>query len=290
LSSCADCELYLFMQLANIEAPPDIMKSSAKYVPIFVVSLMDAKDRRARISKKLEELGLDFDFVDAIDGRKKLPDSLNTLVDRQTANRRLGRPIVDAELACALSHVNIYQLLIESHHRGTIILEDDAIIGDGFKKFVDNHHYLDKNLVMLGYENARVSRFYRQNVFEQYVYRKLNFPSYLTVGYYISRQVAGELLRECTPVSYVADWGSDITRFDALAISPPVVGHLTGDREYSSLENSRFDAQATRGKNSALRFLRAEYWKKKSLKLISARIPGSSTQTGLSGQTSQRQY
>jgi len=262
----------------------DTMQSPANHVPIFVISLSDAKDRRRRIAKNLRKLGLEFIIVDAIDGRTKLPDEFNDQVDRDTANWRLGRPIVDAELACALSHVNVYQRLVDSHHKAAIILEDDAIVGDGFKKFVDNQHYLGKNLVMLGYENARVSRIYRQRIFAQYVYRKLNLPTYLTVGYYISRRVAGEFLRECTPVSYLADWGSDITRFDALAVSPPLVGHLTGDRECSSMENSRVEAQATRMKTSSRRFLQAEYWKKKSIKLISARIPGSNTQTGLSGQ------
>ena len=128
---------------------------------------------------------------------------------------------------------------------------------------------------MLGHELTRVSWFYKRHAFNQYFFRKLKFPACLTVGYYITREVAGRLFRESIPISHVADWVADITRFNAMAISPPIVRHLSIGVDNSALEIQRRAAVLLREKKSPRRYLQSEYWRARLLRLNSVKISGS---------------
>ena len=41
---------------------------------IFIVSLKDATQRRPNITKRMKDLGLPFEFFDAVDGRNRLSE------------------------------------------------------------------------------------------------------------------------------------------------------------------------------------------------------------------------
>lgn len=250
-------------------------------VPIFVVSLAKDNSRRAPFAAKMQELGLDFTFVDAVDGRQSLPSIYEYEVDRPRAKKRLFRDISDGELACSLSHIHLYKTIMEREDIGAVILEDDAIIGTAFKEFVQGKHFEGKSMVLLGHENARVSR-KRQHMFDAYSFRKLNWSTDLAVAYYVSRETAAHLYHENTPVSYVADWGSDITRYGALALDPPIVGAILSDETQSSLEGQRNKlAKGATRLTRIKRFAKPKYWKKKYVKIVSEKLAGSSTVTDI---------
>jgi len=82
-------------------------------VPIFVVSLAKDNSRRAPFAAKMQELGLNFTFVDAVDGRQSLPSIYVHEVDRHSAKKRLHRDISDGELACSLSHIHLYKTVMD---------------------------------------------------------------------------------------------------------------------------------------------------------------------------------
>ena len=253
-------------------------------VPIFVVSLAKDNSRRAPFAAKMQELGLNFTFVDAVDGRQSLPSIYVHEVDRHSAKKRLHRDISDGELACSLSHIHLYKTVMDREDIGAVILEDDAIIGTAIKEFVQGKHYEGKSMVLLGHENALVSR-KRQHMFEAYSFRKLNWPADLAVAYYVSRETAAHLYHENTPVSYVADWGSDITRYGALVIDPPIVGAILFDQTQSSLEGQRDKLIKGAARRTLItrtkRFAKPKYWKKKYVKIVSEKLAGSSTVTDI---------
>ena len=256
------------------------MEKPDPQIPIFVVSLAKDNNRRDAFSAKMQELGLNFTFVDAVDGRQSLPYIYEVEVDRQLAKRRLYRDITDAELACSLSHIHLYKTVMEAGDEGAIILEDDAIVGAAFKKFAQGRHFTGTNMVLLGHENAQASR-KRHHLFDAYSFRKLNWPANLSVAYYVSRETAAHLHHDSTPVSYVADWGCDITNYNALAIDPPIVGHILADKSQSSLENQR-EKLVKGGRIARIkRFAKPLYWKKVYFKIVSTKLVGSSTVTGI---------
>lgn len=101
------------------------------HVPIYIVSLARDKIRREQISQKLEELNINFQFVDAIDAK----DTKNQeLIDRRK-NSGSGAIMSNGEIACTLSHQLVYKKIIDAQSAWNIILEDDVIIDDKFKQF-----------------------------------------------------------------------------------------------------------------------------------------------------------
>ena len=77
--------------------------------PILVISLQDAAERRAAVSRQLDALGLPFEFRDAIDGRSGLPAAYESQLDRPGTEAHFGRQMSDGEYACALSHLAAYR-------------------------------------------------------------------------------------------------------------------------------------------------------------------------------------
>jgi len=64
---------------------------------IFVISLKDLQYSRKKIESQMKKLGLNFEFFDAIDGRKGLPKKYEKYINRKNS-------LSDAEYGCALSH------------------------------------------------------------------------------------------------------------------------------------------------------------------------------------------
>lgn len=125
---------------------------------IFIVSLQQDVEKRETISKTLKDFGLKFSFVDAIYG-KDLPDStLNSFRKKSTGkiiNR--GFSATPGEIGCTLSHLKAYQEIIDRGLEWACILEDDAILDERFKTFIEefDDSCLDlNNLYLLGGQNG----------------------------------------------------------------------------------------------------------------------------------------
>lgn len=100
-------------------------------IPVFVISLPEAYDRRARIEKIFADLNLDFEFIDAVDGRQF--DVINHPL--YNANKRLafyGRHLNGGEIGCLLSHKKIYQKIVDENIEHALIFEDDVILRENF--------------------------------------------------------------------------------------------------------------------------------------------------------------
>lgn len=112
-----------------MKIPTDISNYLAGYFDkILVVSVPRFTDRHYRVEKRLE--GLPFDFFWGAD---KLNMDLDTAKKDGTYDEgkamqleRLNQPLSLGELACALSHRNVYEAMIKNGWKKILILEDDA--------------------------------------------------------------------------------------------------------------------------------------------------------------------
>lgn len=86
-----------------------------KELKVYCISLKRREDRREKISSRLKELGIEFEFFDAVDGN---------LVDLKT-NLSKGA------IGCNLSHINLYQKL-RNEDGPFLVIEDDAEFTDEF--------------------------------------------------------------------------------------------------------------------------------------------------------------
>ncbi len=84
-----------------------------------------AKERRADFAARMNELGLGYEIVEAVDGR--------TLdMSKYAANA----PLTASQIGCYLSHYKLWQRIIAEKIECAVILEDDAYCHDNFAETV----------------------------------------------------------------------------------------------------------------------------------------------------------
>jgi len=90
----------------------------AQAIPIFVISLARSVTRREAMERHLSALGLSFECVDAVDGQTLAPETLATVTGPEKI------PI--GQVACALSHLSVYQRIVSREIPVACVLEDDG--------------------------------------------------------------------------------------------------------------------------------------------------------------------
>ena len=207
--------------------------------PIFVISLSDSTSRRKLLSEQLSILGIEFEIIEAIDGRKGLPAQYEPFIDRVATLKGFDREMTDGEYACALSHQKTYGIILERDIPGAIILEDDAIPTPGFKRFIETKAYNAGDLIQLAYHNTFVKIKGKKQLFDSVCLRPVYCNSFQTTAYSISRQGADYLHSHSFPITAPADWPCDTTKIGAQVVVPPLIGHPVKTIEQSFLELGR---------------------------------------------------
>ncbi len=94
-----------------------------------VISLEDAQARRDVISARLRSLGIPFEFVPGVDGRK-LDVATHPGYDSLKRCINFGRDLSNGELGCMLAHRNACRHVLDSGYAAALVLEDDALLTD----------------------------------------------------------------------------------------------------------------------------------------------------------------
>ena len=97
-------------------------------LPVYVISLKDAVERRSFMKAHLDTLGIEHEFIDAVRG-----DSLSEEYLQEVNPTRNMSP---GQVGCYLSHISIYQRLIAENTPVALILEDDTVLDSGVKCLV----------------------------------------------------------------------------------------------------------------------------------------------------------
>lgn len=98
-------------------------------VATWVINLDRAPDRLARISARLQGLGLPFTRLAAVDAQQ-LQAAQRAELDTPGYERRHGKTPVPGELGCYLSHVAVMQAFLASKATAALVLEDDVLLHD----------------------------------------------------------------------------------------------------------------------------------------------------------------
>jgi glycosyl transferase family 25 len=95
---------------------------------IFVINLKRDKSKKDLFISNNKDILLDFEIIDAVDGKSL--DLSSTGYDKDKAYRYLGREMTSGEVGCYLSHMEIYQRVVDEGLSHALILEDDVKIVD----------------------------------------------------------------------------------------------------------------------------------------------------------------
>jgi hypothetical protein len=94
-------------------------------IPIFVISLKTAHERRGRIARQMSALGLACTIIDAVDGRAMSEEERRAI----SAPEYAGKP---GEVGCYLSHIAVYERMCTENIPLALILEDDCELNPAF--------------------------------------------------------------------------------------------------------------------------------------------------------------
>ncbi|WP_209427987.1 glycosyltransferase family 25 protein [Pararhodobacter sp. SW119] len=212
--------------------------------PVVVLSLPGDEVRRQPLISALEAMGIAHEIFFGVDGRIGFPADCEQLIDRKLTLIRNRRSFSDAEYACALSHQAIYAEIIRRDLPGAVVLEDDAVLADGFKQFLLEGAFRKAEMVLLGHHRTYVRRSTPREVISGVQGHRIAVPPLGAYGYSLSVRAAHLIRKRSFPISKAADWPCDISRMDVVALMPQLVipdrraSHLQAER-HPSIRNIR---------------------------------------------------
>ncbi len=127
---------------------------NAYFDKVYVVSIPRLSERQQYMQRLLE--GLDFEMVEGTDRKKLSEAEISEHYDQKAHLKlsRLGKPLRAGEVACALSHLQVYKNAITNGYNRILVLEDDvALIDQHLDQLQRNLQELPQNweLAYLGY-------------------------------------------------------------------------------------------------------------------------------------------
>lgn len=163
-------------------------------LPVFVISLARAAERRADITGRLNAAGVDYELVDAVDGM--------TLDLHALGDRIVNRALTPGQVACFLSHYNLWQRMVDEQIPAALMLEDDAVWEDDFWQVA-------RMLPQLKWQWDFINCAYPRPIKAETIICQLGGkrrlvrgkrPSWFTISYAVSLGGAVKLLKHCRPI------------------------------------------------------------------------------------------
>lgn len=114
-----------------------------------VISLTTANQRREHITQEFGKHGIDFEFFDAVTiaNLANVANQLNLAVLNNTPN------LADGEKGCFLSHVSLWQKMIDDDLQVMAIFEDDVHLGKQAELFLTQADWLNREIGLLKIEH-----------------------------------------------------------------------------------------------------------------------------------------
>lgn len=201
-------------------------------IPCFVINLAHAVERRAHMEQQLQMQGIQAEFIDAVNGRQMNEAERQSHLNSEKM-REIGWKLSPAEIGCALSHLKVYELMVERQLPYAIILEDDIeLAGDfaalfqdeTFKQIEQDIPAHEPHSVQLNYVRRAYRYGFTDIVGTRYMRVRSYSATWSTAAYIITLPAAKKLLEERYPIWAPADdWNysaRELGWFTMHAISP----------------------------------------------------------------------
>ena len=102
-------------------------------LPVFVVSLARATERREAITQHLNSLNISHEIVNAVDGKNSdLSEYEDRLRHIGECEKRMGAMFDRGSIGCYLSHYQMWERIVHKNIPAAVILEDDAVLQPNF--------------------------------------------------------------------------------------------------------------------------------------------------------------
>ncbi|WP_139924234.1 glycosyltransferase family 25 protein [Hymenobacter sp. DG01] len=187
-----------------------------KKIKAFVINLPSAVERRINIEKQLIKYNIDYEIIEAVNGKNLLDNDSRIDLDFVKENAYW---VSKGALACSLSHVSVYEKILNDNIDLGLIFEDDSNINADIIDIVSNinNNDLNKNEIVLLYyaawkkitllKNTEVKINNCYSIFDSMDPRQLVSAN----AYIITNDACRTMLEYQSPVKSTADsWGKFI--------------------------------------------------------------------------------
>jgi glycosyl transferase family 25 len=170
---------------------------------ILVISLPTSTDRRASVARKLGERNIDFEFIDACDGRLGLHPYLKQYDEKSfIVNRR--RKAAPGELGCYVSHLLVWEKCV-ALNEPIVVVEDDFEMTPDFEAGIAYlEKYIDK-VALVRIEPLEKQFFLTSRKDPDFTLVKQLNVGMCTTGYVVTPQGARKLLQNAMPIKMPID-------------------------------------------------------------------------------------
>jgi glycosyl transferase family 25 len=182
-------------------------------IPCFVINLEKDTQRRSAMQTRLAKLGITPTFFKAVDGRLMSPEALEGHVNRIRAQQEYGS-LSAAEIGTSLSHIGIYQEMVEKNIPHAVILEDDVCLDANFATYLNTHgpdslaaHFAPTQAAMVQLTHIARGKRFGARPLGQTKNKAVQASGgvWLASGYFITLAAAEKLAQHLYPVWTVAD-------------------------------------------------------------------------------------
>lgn len=171
---------------------------------VTLINLDRSEHRRIQMAQRLEEIGLDYFRLAAVDG-KALWAELLPSVDVDAFQRNVGRDLMQGEIGCYHSHLQAWRSLVDSDCHTLLVLEDDVVFGEDFLEALSEALQYRHSWDMLNLNKIRAKQPVRQAGLGCYSLNAYLGPLTGMGAYLISRDTAARLLPAMLPICLPID-------------------------------------------------------------------------------------
>jgi len=177
----------------------------------YVINLARSPERRAHITAELDRVGVDYEIVEAVDGRNLDLDDPKTIAS--IAPSMLNSSwFLPSHVAVALSHLRVYRKILADGLDWALVLEDDIIVPTDLGSLVDAvaEHLDGAEIALLNYDSKDPLKMSREGLVHLLSSRALVLPIdvYQVVSgaaYVITRKACERMDKSVLPVRAKCD-------------------------------------------------------------------------------------
>ena len=179
-------------------------------IPIYVISLARANQRRIRVASEFERFGLDYAIYEGIDGELSSKELLANF-DLRAWSRNMGGPLSLGHLGCYMSHVELWRQVANGDDEIALICEDDVIFSSKFPEALVSALAMQSQWDIVRFSCVRAKGKLLQDVSGEFSLNAYWGPFTGNGCYLIKRAVAAQLADSFLPIRRAHD--HELNRF-----------------------------------------------------------------------------
>jgi GR25 family glycosyltransferase involved in LPS biosynthesis len=140
---------------------------------IFVINLKKDKEKLNNILLQFKKYNIiDYEIIEAVQGSQLTDEELLEKYNK-IKSKRVFRELSLPEIGCCLSHLIVYEKIIQENKR-CLIIEDDVLLTDNIKKIVNYDFKSNIDILFFGLFTSNLEN-YEQN--KSYNFKQLKFSN-----------------------------------------------------------------------------------------------------------------